>query len=524
MNRARTLRLLPLGLICTFGLACPDDDDDVAVVDTDVTTTVDVTTVTVTDTEGETDTEVPTDAALVRVVHAVPGAPEVDVFIVGEDTPVASNIAYGEASDYFQLPDGDNRLEIRAAGFDTDDEDNGQEGLVLLTETVNVSAAQRVTALVAGQLQLDNGNDNDDNGQLRLLTFEEDFGDAENGNALVRVVHASPDAPAIGIDVGDDETVEVENLAPFEATDAQGLNVPAGEELQIRLVDNDEPVTVFTTPELSQGDRLFIIAAGLLEDLPREDTGLVLIPLTEDRALDRIRQNPRMSALHANPGAPAIDICENGRLLAENLTFEAEDSIGQFFLRPDDHDLALHAAGENCTGAPIAQFETPDLEAGERYLTVIGGNIEMIGPEEPENSLIVAIAQDVFTLDAPEQAVIRMLHAADAPPVAAGLVTDGSIVEINLFDSNLAPGEQTGELPPFDPSSYTIGLSTDNVSPYQVLVQGDVELQEGERSWLVVAGVADPIDGNENQQLRYRIVNTAEPREWSVRDVLLTQP
>jgi hypothetical protein len=512
MNRTRrTVRMLPLGLICTFGLACPDDDDDVAV-DTEPTTTVDVTTVTVTDTEGETETEAPTDAAMVRVVHAVAGAPAVDVYIAGEDSAVASNIAYGESSDYFELPDGENRLEIRAA--------NGDDQLVLLTETVDVSVQQRITAVVAGRLQLENGNDDQ---QLRLLTFEENFGDAENGNALVRVIHAGPDAPAISIDVGDDESVEVENLAPFEATEAQGLNVPAGEELQIRILENDDTVTMFTTPELSQGDELFLIAAGLLEDLPREETGFVLIPVTRDEALDRIRQNPRLTALHAAPNAPAVDLCENDRLLAENLTFEANESSEQFFLRPTEHDLALHEAGQNCAGAPIAQFTTPGLDAGERYLAVVGGDFELIGPGQPENGLIVAIAQDVFSLETPDQAVIRMLHAAAAPPVVAGLVTNGSIVEINVFDTDLGPGEQTGELPPFQPGSYTIGLSTDNVSPYDVLVQGDVQLEAGERSWIVIAGSADQM-ANEDQALRYRIVNTAEPREWSVRDVQLNQP
>jgi hypothetical protein len=509
MNRTRrTVRLIPLGAIAALGIACPDDDDDVAV-DTEPTTTVDVTTI-VTDTETDTDTEVPEEAAMVRVVHAIAGAPDVAVHLAGEDTPLVPNLAYGEASDYFELPDGENTIELRVPG--TGGIPSGVvpgDVLVLATEVIDVAPNQRITTIAAGETAA--------GGDLRLLVFDEDFANAQPDSARIRVVHAGPDVNTVGIDVGDDGSVEIDGLERFAATDAAGVNLPAGEELQVRLVENDETLTVFTTPELPDGADLFIIATGRMDEVPRGESGFVLLPVGPDGALDRIRQNPQVFALHGSPNAPQIDVCAGDEVLVAGLAFEEDDSIGSFFVRPDEYDVNLQEAGQECMGTPIVEFSTPMLEAGERYLAAVGGNFELIGPGDPQNTLIVAIAQDTFSLDQRDQALIRLLHAAAAPSVVAGLVENGTIADINVFTTDLGPGEQTGELPAFDPSSYTIGLSVDDMSPYDVLVQGNVELSEGERSWIVIAGDAA-------EQLRFRIVDTAEPRAWSVRDVLLNTP
>ncbi len=58
----------------------------------------------------------PVPQALVRVVHASPGSPAVDVYAEGNATPLFSNIAYGGASVYIQVPQGTYNLEVRAAG------------------------------------------------------------------------------------------------------------------------------------------------------------------------------------------------------------------------------------------------------------------------------------------------------------------------------------------------------------------------------------------------------------------------
>lgn len=514
-RRPRHVHLIPVGLFCAFGVACGDDDDGAVGVDTDITTTTTPTTTTATtetDTDGETDTEAPIEGSMLRVIHAVPGAAPVDVFVEGEETPLVSNLAYGETSEYVEVPEGENRLELRVAGTS-----NIPNGASLATDTINVAPNQRITAVAAGQVESENGD-------LRILAFEEGFEQPAAGNARVRVVHAGADAPTVGIDLGDDGTVEIESLDRFAATDVAGVDLPAGEELQVGIVANGETVTSFTTPALPDGGELFVIATGLLSDLPRQETGFALLPVTPDGSLERVRQNPRVFALHAAPTAPQVDVCAGDMLLVENLAFDANEAIGSIQVRPDEYDLTIQAGGEDCGGVPLLEITTPMLEPGEQYLAVVGGQALPPIPGVPSDGLFIALSQEMFSLESPDQAVIRLLHAALAPPVVAGLVSDGAIVDINVFATELSQGDETGELPPFDPNNYTIGLSTDEVSPYQVIAQGDVELTGGERSWLVITGNAAQLDENGDEQLRFRVVDSSEPREWSVRDVLLSAP
>src|ERR1700759_2116269 len=57
--------------------------------------------------------ETKTDAT-VRVVHASPGAPNVDVLIDGQ--PVVQNLAFGSATEYFPVSSGDHKIQITPTG------------------------------------------------------------------------------------------------------------------------------------------------------------------------------------------------------------------------------------------------------------------------------------------------------------------------------------------------------------------------------------------------------------------------
>jgi hypothetical protein len=52
----------------------------------------------------------------VRFLHAVPGAPEVDVYLDG--AVVASGLAFGEVTPHLQVTGGDHKVTLRQAGTD----------------------------------------------------------------------------------------------------------------------------------------------------------------------------------------------------------------------------------------------------------------------------------------------------------------------------------------------------------------------------------------------------------------------
>lgn len=55
-------------------------------------------------------------SAAVRVVHASPDAPAVDVWVAGVDAPVFTSLGFGDTTAYADLDEGDYTIELRAAG------------------------------------------------------------------------------------------------------------------------------------------------------------------------------------------------------------------------------------------------------------------------------------------------------------------------------------------------------------------------------------------------------------------------
>ena len=81
----------------------------------------------------------------VRLVHAVPDAPPVDVTIEGTNTTLFDNVTFGNATDYAAVPSGEYTLEIRPATAD-------DTGPVVTTVDVDLENETTYTAFAAGYL------------------------------------------------------------------------------------------------------------------------------------------------------------------------------------------------------------------------------------------------------------------------------------------------------------------------------------------------------------------------------------
>ena len=250
------------------------------------------------------------NTAQLRVVHAAPGAPAVDVYAEGNPTPLVANLPYGEVSSYVTVPAGSYAIQVRAAGSPSTSTPAHQ------TPSLNVAAGARITAVAAGLLA-----SSDDADRFRVLALAEGFGTPAASNARVRIVHASADAPSVGIDVGDDGNADIESLDRFDDTGASGIDLPAGAALQIGILAGSTRVTAFTTPELPAGADLFVIATGLLGRPPRDAEGFGLLAVGPTGKVGLLRQNPVVYALHGSPDAPAVDVFAGPAELVDDLTF-----------------------------------------------------------------------------------------------------------------------------------------------------------------------------------------------------------
>ncbi|WP_440765555.1 DUF4397 domain-containing protein [Natronorubrum sp. DTA7] len=185
------------------------------------------------------------DDAGVRVAHLSPDAPNVDVFVDGD--AVLEDVPYRAVSDYLELPPETYDVMITAAG-DAD--------TVVFDDEVEVGDGDYTIAAL-GELA-------EENQPFAPAVFEDDLSDPGE-DARIRLVHASPDAPAVDVTVGDGETVLVEDAA---FGDAAAVEVaPDAYTLEVRPAteDNDGDVVATFDVEPTAGTVYSAFAVGYLE-------------------------------------------------------------------------------------------------------------------------------------------------------------------------------------------------------------------------------------------------------------------
>jgi hypothetical protein len=178
----------------------------------------------------------------VRVVHMSPDAPAVDVLVNGR--PAITNLAFKEASAYASLPGGTYDVAVTPAG---------QNNTVVLAAPLPVTAGQDVTVVAVGRLA-----------EIGVLALIDDNTAPAAGNAKVRFVHASPDAPAVDIAVAGGPVL-FPNVAFKES--AGYAQVPAGTyDLEVRVAGTDTVALSLPGVTLTDGLIATVFAAGLLAD------------------------------------------------------------------------------------------------------------------------------------------------------------------------------------------------------------------------------------------------------------------
>jgi hypothetical protein len=178
----------------------------------------------------------------VRVIHMSPDAPAVDILVNGQ--PAITNLAFKEASPYASLPGGTYGVAVTPAG---------QPGTVVLSADLPVTSGQDATVVAVGRVA-----------NIGVIALADDNSAPAAGNAKVRFVHASPDAPAVDIAVTGGPVL-FSNVAFKES--ASYAQVPAGTyNLEVRVAGTDTVALQLPGVTLTDGQIVTVFAAGLLAD------------------------------------------------------------------------------------------------------------------------------------------------------------------------------------------------------------------------------------------------------------------
>ncbi|MGK7379370.1 DUF4397 domain-containing protein [Planococcus sp. 1R117A] len=186
--------------------------------------------------------------AKVRVVHASPDAPAVDVYVNGDLT--LENVPFKADSGYLEVPAGTHNVEVFATGTEY------AEGSAVLQADLTVEAGKAYTVAAANTVDA-----------LEFVVAEDSM-EVTEGKTKVRVGHLSPDAPAVDVGlIGGDALfsgAEFPGITDYAELDAGTYD------LEIRLPDGTQVLplegtelaagTVYSVFAVNNADALEVIA------------------------------------------------------------------------------------------------------------------------------------------------------------------------------------------------------------------------------------------------------------------------
>ncbi|MFU8817558.1 MAG: DUF4397 domain-containing protein [Pseudomonadales bacterium] len=300
--------------------------------------------------------ELDDSTARLRLVHAAPNAPGVDVYAtapeadLGGESPLGT-FSFGEDLGPVEVPADTYQIRVTLQG--------DPDSVVFDSGPVEIPAADLVIAAVqntgAGSAPI----------SLVALDGTESFELLDVATpAGVRVVHASPDAPSVDVIANDDfDARAVVDLAFTEFTD---YLLPAPGELNVKVVPAGAtaPAVIDADLILEAGLEYTVLAVGLVADIEP------LVLIDDNR---RVATEARIRLVHASPSAGDVDIYVTGAGAViddvepafSGVPFTAE--TGYVALVPASYSVTVTATGSKIPAIGPLML---DLAAGGIYTAI----------------------------------------------------------------------------------------------------------------------------------------------------------
>ncbi|MDX1991559.1 MAG: DUF4397 domain-containing protein [bacterium] len=331
----------------------------------------------------------PTDG-VARFVHVVPGVEPIDVFVNG--TLTVTNLAFGEATGYINLPAGEHTVTVRQVGQPT----------TLWEQTITVDGT-KPTTWIASSLDLP-----------QFAPYQDLFEPLALGSARFMIIHALEGAPGVDLLAGSDSIITDLQYSQFLGT----IDIPSNVYEIAALVagTEDEVIEPIALPLVAGESQMFI-----LYGTPDEPETMLIsapVPAADEAGFVRI--------VHGAGEAPDVDVYVNEVLIVPALSF------GQYTehlaLEAGDYTVELRGAGTTETV----------LEAD---LTVEAGTAQTIVALEAEDGVTVGVFADDISGVTPQEAALSVINTLPGE----------ATVSVTLDETALAE-----ELPSGESSSATV--------------------------------------------------------------------
>ncbi len=187
----------------------------------------------------------------IRVLHAVPNAPAVDVY--ANDNIIIKNLPYKEVSSNIPVPSGNYNIKVYPTGTKSNP---------VIDTNVYIPEKSFYTIAAIGELP-----------DISLYPIQEPVSANKSNMACVRFIHLSPNAPAVDIKLPDNSVVF--NNVPYKGI-ANFTCVPPGT-YTFKVTPTRTDDVVLTVPDVMLHPNTFytIYAVGLVGETPSLEALLV---------------------------------------------------------------------------------------------------------------------------------------------------------------------------------------------------------------------------------------------------------
>jgi len=397
------------------------------------------------------------DDAYVRVLHASPDAPAVDVLIDGK--AVLTNVSYQQGSDYLKVGDGTRTVALRLHGTDTialeADFDLADDNYYSIIAQNNVAS-----------LELETLNDTERR---------------NNGSNDVTVVHASPAAGDVDIYVtaADAELPASPTLDNVSFDQNATLEEIAAGNYQVRITGSTATDVVYNSGTLTISSDVTAVAVNSTKGA--SPASLLIWAGSVTPVLDATSE---VRIVHA-VDAVTVDVFAGGNELLGDFAYKdttigatGASATGYLTVAAGDLPVAIAAANAGIGNALSNLSGTLTLERGESYTVIAAGDSNQLAQAQ------LIVLTDNRSASADDAADVRLVHAAAAPaadPVdiyvsAAG--ADISTAEPNFADVEI--GTATGYTALDGSTAYDVTIAADGTKT--AAISGLTDLTFGDAS------------------------------------------
>ena len=397
-------------------------------------------------------------SSYVRVLHASPDAPAVDVLVNGQ--VALPGVEFQQGSGYLKLTEGENTVALRVSGSDT----------IALEQTLTLAANGYYSVIAQDEVA-----------SLELEVLD-DTERRSNGSNDVTVVHASPAAGDVDLYVtaagADLPTLPTLDNVPFDANDTL-TDIAAGD-YQVRATAASGGDVVYNSGTLAIASDVTAVAvnstkgASPVSLLVWADAQTPVTPVLDNSAEVRI--------VHAVDSV-LVDVFANGAELLGDFDY-TDTTNGYVKVEAGELDVAIAAANQGIGNALTNLSDTLTLGRGESYTVIAAGDDGAVA----EAQLIVLT--DERENDSTSEGKVRLVHgssASAADPVDIFVYAQGAQQPATPTFGDVVLGEDTGYVS-LSTGTYTVDIAADGTTTAAVPGTDAVAVTAGSLQTAIAVG------------------------------------